>query len=242
MQELSPLDRPQSLTDAVVMYVRDAVIAGRLAPGQQLSEASLAQTLGTSRGTVREAMRVLANLGLVSRAAHRGPVVTMLTEERAREIYTMRDLLESYAARVAAQDGRIGPPELAMLDEHLEALAEASRAGDVRAMVEVDIGFHAALSALSGHELLLEYLGVIHTHARRMLIFSDLYGRDYGPDFNAVVERHARLLDVVRAGNPDEIAQAVSDHITEGGHKRVARIAAAQGVPPVQPDLQALRR
>jgi DNA-binding GntR family transcriptional regulator len=217
------------------MYVRDAVIAGRLAPGQQLSEASLAQTLGTSRGTVREAMRVLANLGLVSRAAHRGPVVTMLTEARAREIYTMRDLLESYAARLAAQEGRIGPQELAMLEERLQALADASHAGDVRAMVEADVQFHEALSALSGHELLLEHLAVIYTHARRMLFFSDFYGPDYGPDFNAVVERHRRLLEVVRAGNPDDIARAVSDHITEGGHKRVAWIAAAQSGQPVPP-------
>ena len=85
MQELRPLSRPQSLTDAVVMYVRDAVIHGELAPGQQLSEAQLAQTLGTSRGTVREAMRVLENLGLVSRSAHRGPVVTLITPQRARE-------------------------------------------------------------------------------------------------------------------------------------------------------------
>jgi len=235
MQELSPLDRPQSLTDAVVMYVRDAVIAGRLAPGQQLSEASLAQTLGTSRGTVREAMRVLGNLGLVSRAAHRGPVVTMLTEARAREIYTMRDLLESYAARLAAQEGRIGPQELAMLEERLQSLADASHTGDVRAMVEADIRFHESLSALSGHELLLEHLAVIHTHARRMLFFSDLYGPDNGPAFNAVVDRHRRLLDIVRAGNPDDIARAVSDHNTEGGHKRVARIAAAQSAATVLP-------
>jgi DNA-binding GntR family transcriptional regulator len=236
MQELSPLDRPQSLTDAVVMYVRDAVISGRLAPGQQLSEASLAHTLGTSRGTVREAMRVLANLGLVSRSAHRGPVVTMITEQRAREVYTMRDLLESYAARLAAEEGGIGPEELAMLDERLQVLADAARAGDVGAMLEADMQFHGSLSALCGHELLLEHLAVIHTHARRMLIFSDLYGSDYGPDFSAVVKRHARLLDVIRGGDPEEISRAVSDHITEGGHKRVARIAAGGGVPPVLTD------
>lgn len=233
MQELSPLDRPQSLTDAVVMYVRDAVITGRLAPGQQLSEASLAQTLGTSRGTVREAMRVLANLGLVSRSAHRGPVVTMITERRAREIYTMRDLLESYAARLAAEEGRIGPEALALLEVRLEALADAAHAGDVRAMLEADVQFHASLSGLCGHELLLDQLAVIHTHARRMLIFSDLYGPDYGPDFSAVVKRHRRLLDIIRGGNPEEISRAVSDHITEGGHKRVARIADGVGVPAV---------
>jgi DNA-binding GntR family transcriptional regulator len=227
MQELSPLERPTSLTDAVVQYVRDAVIAGRLAPGQQLSEAGLAQALGTSRGTVREAMRVLGNMGLVTRVAHRGPVVTVLTEARAREIYTMRDLLETFAARRAAEEGRFGEEAVATLEDRLRALADACRAGDVNAMVEADIQFHASLSALSGHELLMEHLAMIHTHARRMLYFSDLYGPDYGPDFNAVVKRHARLLDIVRSGNPDDIARAVSDHIIEGGHKRVARIAAA---------------
>ncbi len=129
-----------------------------------------------------------------------------------------------------------------MLEERLQALSDAAHAGDVHEMVEADIRFHESLSALSGHELLLEHLAVIHTHARRLLIFSDLYGRDYGPDFIAVVERHARLLEIVRAGDPDDIARAVSDHITEGGHKRVARIAAAQGAPPVQLDASASRR
>jgi DNA-binding GntR family transcriptional regulator len=160
----------------------------------------------------------------------------MITEQRAREIYTMRDLLESYAARLAAEEGRIGPEALAMLDERLQALADAARAGDVGAMLEADMQFHGSLSALCGHELLLEHLEVVHTHARRMLIFSDLYGPDYSPEFGAVVKRHARLLEVVRGGNPEEITRAVSDHITEGGHKRVARIAAGGGVPPVPHD------
>ena len=227
MQEIPLLERPASLTDAVVQYVRDAVIAGQLAPGQQLSEASLAQALGTSRGTVREAMRVLVNMGLVSRVAHRGPVVTVITEARAREIHTMRELLETYAARRAAEDGQIGPEAVTMLEERLRAMAAASHAGDVNAMVGADIAFHASLSALCGHELLMEHLALIHTHVRRMLYFSDLYTTDYGPDLNSVVERHARLLDVLRSGSPDEVARAVSDHIGEGGHKRVARIAAA---------------
>ena len=223
MQELRPLSRPQSLTDAVVMYVRDAVINGELAPGQQLSEANLAQRLGTSRGTVREAMRVLADLGLVSRSAHRGPVVTVITPRRAREIYTLRDLLESYAARMAAEQGRIDDAAMAMLDERYLAMVEAARLGDVGALVEADMQIHQSLSALAGHELLLEQLAAIHMHSRRLLVYSDLYD----PDFAAVVERHARLIDVIRGGDPDVIERAVSDHITEVGRSIVEKMLAA---------------
>jgi DNA-binding GntR family transcriptional regulator len=205
------------------MYVRDAVIHGELAPGQQLSEAQLAQTLGTSRGTVREAMRVLENLGLVSRSAHRGPVVTLITPQRAREIYTLRDLLESYAARMAAEQGRIDDAAIAMLEERYMAMVEAARLGDVGALVEADMQLHQSLSALAGHELLLEQLAAIHMHSRRLLVYSDLYD----PDFAAVVERHGRLVDVIRGGDPDVIEHAVSDHITEVGRSIVEKMLAA---------------
>lgn len=228
MQERRPLSRPQSLTDAVVMYVRDAVINGELAPGQQLSEASLAQTLGTSRGTVREAMRVLANLGLVSRSAHRGPVVTVITPRRAREIYTLRDLLESFAARMAAEEGRIDDAAIAMLEERQQALAEAARFGDVGALVEADMQLHQSLSALAGDELLLEHLAAIYMHSRRLLVYSDLYD----PDFGAVVARHARLVDVIRGRDPGTIERAVSDHITEVGRSIVAKMSAASPALP----------
>ena len=63
--EQGTLDRPPSLTDAVVAHIRDAIIRGAYAPGQPLTEAGLSDELGTSRGTVREALRELASLGLV---------------------------------------------------------------------------------------------------------------------------------------------------------------------------------
>ena len=228
MQEPRLLDRPPSLTDAVVMYVRDAVISGDLAPGQQLSEAYLSQTLGTSRGTVREALRVLTNLGLVARSAHRGPVVTTITPQRAKEIYTLRDVLESFAARMAAEEGRIDDAAIAMLEERQQAMVDAARRADVGALVAADMQLHHSLSALAGHELLLEHLALVHTHSLRLLVYSDLYD----PDFAAVVERHARLIDVLRAGDPAAIEQAVSNHITEVGRSIVAKMRATAPAMP----------
>jgi DNA-binding GntR family transcriptional regulator len=246
MRELGPLSRPQSLTDAVVIHIRDAIISGELAPGQQLAEVSLAKMFGTSRGTVREAVRVLANLGLVSLAAHRSLSITLLTPQRAREIYTLRALLESFAARMAAEDGRIDAAAIAMLEDRQATLAEAARIGDVGALVDADMEFHRSLSALAGHELLLEHLAGIHLHSRRLLIYSDLY--EYsdvnGPEFGAVAIRHDRLVDTIRGGDPDAIERAVIDHITPVGRTIVARIAAMETphlteAPPVAAEPEA---
>jgi len=233
MRELGPLSRPQSLTDAVVMHIRDAIINGELAPGQQLAEVNLARKFGTSRGTVREAVRVLANLGLVSLTAHHSLSITLLTPQRAREIYTLRALLESFAARMAAEGGRIDDAAIAMLQERQETLAEAARLGEVGALVDADMQFHRSLSALAGHELLLEHLAAIHLHSRRLFIYSDLYEYSdlYGPEFGAIALRHERLVDTIRGGDPDTIERAVSDHITEVGRDIVARITTMQALP-----------
>ncbi len=226
------LQRPQSLTDAVVTHIRDAIISGRYVPGQQLAEATLAKTLGTSRGTVREAMRVLANLGLVSLTTHRSASVTTLTPGRAREIYTLRALLESFAARMAAEEGRIDAAALTVLEQRNAALDHAVHSGDVGAMVEADMRFHVTLSALAGHQLLLEHLDAIQTHTKRLLLFSHLYRTDT----EAVAQRHIVLLDVIRAGDPEVIERAVREHIVEVGMDIVARMSASLGFAASPPD------
>jgi DNA-binding GntR family transcriptional regulator len=124
---------------------------------------------------------------------------------------------------MAAEEGRIDDAAIAMLEERQRALAEAARFGDVGALVEADMQLHLSLSALAGDELLLEHLAAIHMHSRRLLVYSDLYD----PDFGAVVARHARLVDVIRGGDPDTIERAVSEHITEVGQSIVEKMSAA---------------
>jgi DNA-binding GntR family transcriptional regulator len=226
------LQRPQSLTDAVVAYIRDAIISGRFGPGQQLTEGALSQTLGTSRGTVREAMRVLANLGLVSLNAHRGASVTTLTPTGAREIYTLRAVLESFAARTAAEAGLLDATAIGVLEERDAALDNAVHAGDVGAMVEADIRFHETLSAMARHQLLLEHLHTIQAHSRRLLIHSELYRTDA----ETVSRRHLVILEAIRAGDPEQIERIVSEHIAEVGRDIVARMSADASLsrfPPV---------
>ena len=214
------LDRPPSLTDAVVAHIRDGIIRGRYAPGQPLTEAQLSEELGTSRGTVREALRELGSLGLVTRTTHRGAVVSTLDPRRAEEVYTLRAALESFAAQLAVERGNLSERALGVLAGHVDAIARAGALGDMPGMVDADLDFHFALSALSGHRLLVEHLASIQVHTRRLLFYSDFYQ----PDAEVVVQRHGDLLRVLRGGEAYQVALAIDQHITGPGRDIVARM------------------
>jgi len=92
-----------SLHDQVVTELRQAILSGRLKPGERLVEGRLADELGVSRNPVREAIRVLASEGLIEVTARRGAAVATMTEQEARETIELRALLEGQNARLAAR-------------------------------------------------------------------------------------------------------------------------------------------
>jgi DNA-binding GntR family transcriptional regulator len=208
--EQKTLDRPPSLADAVVAHIREGIIRGDYAPGRPLTEAGLSEELGTSRGTVREALRELAGTGLVTRSTHKGAMVSTVTARDAEEIYTLRAALESFAAQLASERGHLDEGAMAMLGRRLEAIERAAAAGDVPGMVAADMDFHTALSELSGHALLIEHLAAIQVHSRRVLFYSDLYR----PTPEIVVRRHRDLYAVLQTGDPYQVSLAVDQHIT----------------------------
>src|SRR5207247_11200915 len=87
---------------AATELIREAIIEGRLAPGQRLKEEELARELGISRTPVREALLMLQAEGLVDAAPNRGAVVRSHDADDLEDLYQLRALLEGYAARRAA--------------------------------------------------------------------------------------------------------------------------------------------
>ena len=215
------LARPPGLADAVVAHIRGAIIRGTYAPGRSLTETALAKELGTSRGTVREALRELAGLGLVTRTPHRGAVVPTLTARDAKEILTLRAELESYAARLALEGGHVDGAALAELAAHVDAIAAAVEAADVAGVVSADVEFHARLSALSGHSLLLEHLTAVQHQSQWLLFYSD----PYRPPPEVTVQSHRYLLEVLRDGDASLVSQAIDEHVSGPGAEIVARMA-----------------
>src|SRR5262245_5016510 len=88
----------------VLDSLREAIIAGRLAPGRRLTERELIEMLGVSRTVVREALRQLESEGLIANIPNKGPVVRELTPDEARDLYAIRSSLEGLAARLFVEN------------------------------------------------------------------------------------------------------------------------------------------
>ena len=123
---------PQSVRRQVEKKLRDAIGAGRFAPGEHLSDRMLCDLFGVSRGVIREAVRLLEAEGLVTVVPNRGPFVAFLSVEEASQIYEVRAVLEALAGEGFAE--RASSDELAELRAVFEELA-ATRPGSDRTVL-----------------------------------------------------------------------------------------------------------
>src|SRR6184192_1721934 len=104
--------------DDIALVIEEAIVAGELEPGSVLRQEQLSERFGVSRTPVREALRRLAALGLVSFEPNRGVRVRTLSLDELREAFLVRAELESLATEIATPK---------MRDEDLRALEDAER-------------------------------------------------------------------------------------------------------------------
>src|SRR3954470_15157752 len=156
-------DREASVTKAVRARdeLREAILAGALAPGARLRAEPLAERLRTSRTPVREALILLAREGLVDIEPRRGATVRSFDAADLADLYDVRALIEPHAARRAAT--RIGREELARLSEICDE-AEARGAADDEAVedhVAANEEFHRLVVTAAGSPRLEAALGAV---------------------------------------------------------------------------------
>jgi DNA-binding GntR family transcriptional regulator len=217
--------RPPTLTAATAKNIQEAILRGDFAPGDPLREADLSEELGVSRGTVREALRLLHQQGaMVEIIPHRGAFVVRLTAARAREIYTLRALLESYAVRIAIENGAYTEQDFEDLDRVLARIEELEKAGDIAALVEADMDFHRLATGRCNHGLLLEMVSNLHSQTMALIFNTKLYRSDRVPDSVS----HRAIVDGLRAGEPIAAEEVIRKHIIDAGTWLVSRMEEVQ--------------
>lgn len=216
------LQRPETLTTAVATYIRDAIVHGKFAPGSRLPEVSLASQLETSRGTVREALRTLADGGLIQIIPRRGVFVTQLSVRATWEITSLRALLEPYASRLALE---ASGSDHAIRDETraaFEVLRGAINTGDPLAVADADVAFHRSVFARCGHEMLLSQLDTLGVLSRRIVLTNQVLSAD-AP---TLIAQHAPIVEAVELRDPELLEAAVRAHVIEAGELLMTRVAA----------------
>jgi DNA-binding GntR family transcriptional regulator len=185
----------RTLSEWVADEVRRAILTNQLKPGQRIVEREIADAVQTSRGPVRDGLKLLENEGLVIRYPHRGTFVARLTRRDAEEIYTLRLALETLATDYAVKNA--SSDELDRLDEIIDRIsAQVQDEYTPLASTDLDLDFHRTLCQVSGHERVLQawegMSGQIHLlvlHHRR--VRPERWGQ-------VGVEWHRQIVDALR--------------------------------------------
>lgn len=149
----------------VLDELRQSIIAGRLAPGARLIERELIAMMGVSRTVIREALRQLESEGLVSVVPNKGPIVRELTLGEARDLYSIRAVLEGLAARLFAESAK--DCDIQRLEQELQATAEAYAGGDTELILTSKNRFYEVLFEGAGSETLSSMLNTLHVRIWR---------------------------------------------------------------------------
>lgn len=230
-----------SLRDQVVRAIRDAIIQGRLRPGEKIPELELAAQLGVSRTPIREAIRTLEEQGLVETRARSGTFVARLRWEEARDSLLVRAALEELAVRQAIQrmDSREWGDLCATLQRVLDGMREAIERSDPIAATELDVDWHTRLIDAARNRYLSRTWRVVGLAS---LIWSperELYPIPRA-SWPVVFElRHDNLLEALRSRDPERAAAAVRDHVSEKLHDLIEGIPDGyedrESSPPASP-------
>lgn len=155
--DVEPDERAQqTATDHAVTQVRALLISGALAPGTRIDQGKLAETLRVSLVPIREALARLQSAGLVQIVPHRGVFVSRVSAEELVDIYTVREILEEQAARLAVS--RLKQEDVQALVRLANAMAAAVKARDHGLLLEHNRELHFTIYRAAGRPHMLQVI------------------------------------------------------------------------------------
>jgi DNA-binding GntR family transcriptional regulator len=184
---VEPPERAQvTATEYALAQLRPLLIRGALAPGTRIDQAELAKRFGVSIVPIREALARLQSVGLVEIVPHRGVFVAQVNASELVDIYTVREVLEEQAARIAAP--RLTEADVAALTKIAAAMGAAAKSKDDDRLLAYNRELHFTIYRAAGRRQMLQII-------ERMW---DLSARYAHLQLQAVPERASEAMFEVR--------------------------------------------
>jgi DNA-binding GntR family transcriptional regulator len=207
----------QSLADAVVDRLREAIWDGVYAPGDHLVERRLAREFGVSHIPLREALARLVEEGLVVHLPRRGARVASLSPRMLEEVSSLRVVLEQFVVR--RLKGRFTPQAHADLQAIVDQMLAAAERHDLVRVHELDQQFHQHLWELADHTLLVEVAAQMRRRTNHF--FRAAAASLESDEVRRHAETHQDLLDVIASGDIRAAERAMQRHI-DAAARRIA--------------------
>lgn len=182
------------------------ILNGRLQPGEKLSEIALANEFNVSQAPVREALKSLEVLGLVTSEPYKGTIVRTSSEQAMKEYFQVRSALEGLAGRLAAENAT--DEEIRVMEKLVTDMMEADGKGEKELRTELNCDFHNALIDSSHNGMLISVC-----RSLRLGSWSKITAKYTRMSDKDITERHTEIIDYLKAHDADGAENALQEHV-----------------------------
>ena len=198
------------LSTVAIAELKQLIYSGELQPGDRLNEAALALRMGTSRGPIREALKVLAGLGLVTAIPNRGVFVRQLSLREMLEVYELRAVVFAYAAERACE--HFTEEHRVQFEQLLRAMDEACEADDGTRYYELNLQFHSLILRIANNRRAEQ---AYEDYVKELHVFRRKYFNVPGNMRRSNVE-HRAIYEGIASHDPARARAAASGHVLAG--------------------------
>ncbi len=186
------------------------IIDGQLQSGERINESHLAETLGISRGPIREACRTLEQAGLLTSTTNKGAYVRELRLEEAEDLYAIRSVLAGLIGRLVVE--RATDQDISKLQDYVNKMEAAIQANSPDTYFKLNLEFHDALAQASHNKALyynyLKIVDQLHLMRRRGLVDAQ--------NISISNKEHIAILSALQNRDAQGAEKAMRDHVNAG--------------------------
>jgi DNA-binding GntR family transcriptional regulator len=198
----------RSITKLIAETLREAIVAGKMAPGERFAEDKLAASFKVSRVPLRDALRRLEAEGFVNFVSHNEIAISKPTVDEVEDFYSIAGVLEGLAVRLAVE--RATAEEISRLRELHQGLKEAYQHKDLQRYFDANSKFHHFIAETARNERLYWLISEMRQEIRktRILALQLPHRMDYS------MREHDQILDAFLKRNPELAESTVLKHLT----------------------------
>lgn len=195
-------------SDYVYFGLRDRIANKELKPKQRLLEVKIASEMGVSRTPVREALRRLANEGLVKIVPNSGARVASPSQDELESAYSVREYLENLSVELACVNG-LDKRAVENIENALAAEENACGSGDIDAFLEADSAFHRIIAESGRNQVLCEHIDSIMKRTHVFVFFSGCFEEER----RSCVAEHRAILRAIAKRDRESAQKKMKEHL-----------------------------
>lgn len=205
--------------DFIRDILREAILKGKLSPGEPINQVTLSKELKVSRGPLREALNLLEKEGLVTNIPYHGTFVADFNDRIIEDTYGLRRVLEQFAIEMAMKRG--SPSDLAELRGIYEQMVAAVANNNMEVFHGLDLAFHRQIYITADHELLLHMWASIEANVARSIFYGNYQDQDASPQ--TLRDSHRIILETIESGDIEAAKREIDYQLKAAGERLVTK-------------------